>query len=85
MHDIYAKQRDEGLLSFYLFQIKNAKTKEELKAVSCEAFMYLDKKSNLIDTLCIYKECLLRNADKSELAECIKVLKIPKTYISKIQ
>ena len=73
----------------YIEQIKNAKTKEELKQISYdfmknEPYKIMSKESNLIDGLCIYKECLLNNADKNKLNQCIKVLKLPKNLIKEI-
>lgn len=68
----------------YIEQIKNAKSKEELKQISYDFFINTDIKitdNNLIDKLCIYKECLLDNASKEELKECIKILKLPKDII----
>ena len=73
----------------YFEQIKNATSKAELQEISfnfCknEPYQALSKESNLIDGLCVYKECLLDNANKSELEQCIKVLKLPKTIVKKI-
>lgn len=74
----------------YIEQIKNAKTKEELKQISYEFFknekyQVTSKQSNLIDGLCIYKECLLDNANESDLKQCAKVLKLPKSIIKELK
>ena len=68
----------------YIEQIKNATNKEELHKISYDFFINTDIKitdNNLIDKLCVYKECLLDNASKEELNQCIKFLKIPKNII----
>ena len=71
----------------YIEQIKNAKSKEELQQISYDFFINTDIKitdNNLIDKLCVYKECLLDNASKEELKQCIKVLKIPTDMIKSL-
>lgn len=71
----------------YIELIKNAKSKEELRQISYDFFIKTDIKitdNNLIDKLCIYKECLLDNASKEELKQCIKVLKLPTKLIKQL-
>lgn len=71
----------------YIELIKNAKSKEELRQISYDFFINTDIKitdNNLIDKLCIYKECLLDNASKEELKQCIKVLKLPTKLIKQL-
>lgn len=71
----------------YIELIKNAKSKEELRQISYDFFISTDIKitdNNLIDKLCIYKECLLDNASKEELKQCIKVLKLPTKLIKQL-
>lgn len=71
----------------YIELIKNAKSKEELSQISYDFFIKTDIKitdNNLIDKLCIYKECLLDNASKEELKQCIKVLKLPTKLIKQL-
>lgn len=73
----------------YIEKIKNATTKEELKQISYdfmknEPYQVMSKECNLIDGLCVYKECLLDNAGKKELEQCIKVLKLPKSIVKEL-
>ena len=70
----------------YIERIKKAQTKEELKQISYDftkntSYQVMSKEANLIDGLCVYKECLLDNASKEELNQCIKMLRLPKDIV----
>lgn len=73
----------------YIEKIKNAKTKEELHQISYDflkntEYTIFSKENTLIDHLCVYKECLLENASKKDLEDCIKVFKLPKKLVKEI-
>lgn len=73
----------------YLEQIKQAKTKDELHAISYnflknEDVTITSKETNLIDGLCVFKEMELAGANYNELMRCIKTLKIPQKMWKKV-
>lgn len=73
----------------YIKRIKDAKTKDELHQISYEFLrdtnvQALSKETDLIDGLCVYKECELDGASTQELNLCIKSLKLPKKYVLQI-
>ena len=78
-------------IELYIERIKNAKTKDNLKQISYDftkntSYQIMSKECDLIDHLCVYKECLLDdNMSKKDLSECIKVFKLPKSLIKKVE
>ena len=72
----------------YLNEIKTAKSKDELRAITYRAFCdtYITGKQDDILTACsVWKENQIKGADKAQLENCVQVLKIPKKYINLIK
>lgn len=72
----------------YLQEIKNAKSKEELREIVYKGFLSKDitqGQDNIITNCAVWKENQQKGATQDQLNDCAKVLKIPKKYINLIK
>lgn len=72
----------------YLQEIKTAKSKDELRAITYRAFCdntITGKQDDILTACSVWKENQIKGADKAQLDNCVQVLKIPKKYINLIK
>lgn len=72
----------------YLQEIKTAKSKDELRAITYRAFCdtsITGKQDDILTACSVWKENQIKGADKAQLDQCVQVLKIPKKYINLIK
>ena len=72
----------------YLQEIKTAKSKDELRAITYRAFCdtsITGKQDDILTACSVWKENQIKGADKAQLENCVQVLKIPKKYINLIK
>lgn len=84
MANIYQTQYEESLLRQALFELRSAKTIEEVKNVQYEFWKRGIGNTNLVTHLAIYKKYQLNGSDKETLKQCVKMFKIPTKYVKEI-
>ena len=84
MTDIYKAQYEETLLRQALFELRSAKTVEEVKSIQYEFWKRGIGNTNLVTNLAIYKEYQLNGSDKETLKQCVKTFKIPAKYVKEV-
>ena len=72
----------------YLQEIKNAKSKDDLRQITYRAFCdnaITGKQHDILTACSVWKENQIKGAKSEQLDNCVKVLKIPKKYINLIK